>query len=93
LIDRPIRPLFPEGFINDVQVVASVLSVNSEVDPDIASLIGASAALAISGMRSWGPSARPAWASPTASTSSTRPRRSWRNPSSTWWSPAPRKAC
>jgi len=50
LIDRPIRPLFPEGFINDVQVVASVLSVNSEVDPDIASLIGASAALAISGM-------------------------------------------
>jgi polyribonucleotide nucleotidyltransferase len=50
LIDRPIRPLFPEGFTNDVQVVASVLSVNSEVDPDIASLIGASAALAISGM-------------------------------------------
>ena len=55
LIDRPIRPLFPEGFINDVQVVASVLSVNSEVDPDIASLIGASAALAISGMPFMGP--------------------------------------
>jgi polyribonucleotide nucleotidyltransferase len=55
LIDRPIRPLFPEGFINDVQVVASVLSVNSEVDPDIASLIGASAALAISGMPFLGP--------------------------------------
>jgi polyribonucleotide nucleotidyltransferase len=55
LIDRPIRPLFPEGFINDVQVVASVLSVNSDVDPDIASLLGASAALAISGMPFMGP--------------------------------------
>ena len=55
LIDRPIRPLFPEGFTNDVQVVAAVLSVNSEVDPDIAALIGASAALAISGMPFLGP--------------------------------------
>jgi polyribonucleotide nucleotidyltransferase len=55
LIDRPIRPLFPEGFVNDVQVVASVLSVNSEVDPDIAALLGASAALAISGMPFLGP--------------------------------------
>ncbi len=55
LIDRPIRPLFPDGFTNDVQVVASVLSVNAEVDPDIASLIGASAALAISGMPFLGP--------------------------------------
>jgi polyribonucleotide nucleotidyltransferase len=55
LIDRPIRPLFPEGFINEVQVVASVLSVNAEVDPDIASLLGASAALAISGLPFLGP--------------------------------------
>ncbi len=55
LIDRPIRPLFPEGFVNDVQVVASVLSVNPEVDPDIPSLLGASAALAISGMPFLGP--------------------------------------
>ena len=55
LIDRPIRPLFPEGFINDVQVVASVISVNAEVDPDVASLLGASAALAISGMPFMGP--------------------------------------
>ncbi len=55
LIDRPIRPLFPEGFVNEVQVVASVLSVNSEVDPDIASLLGASAALAISGLPFLGP--------------------------------------
>jgi polyribonucleotide nucleotidyltransferase len=55
LIDRPIRPLFPEGFINDVQVVASVLSVNAEVDSDIPALLGASAALAISGMPFLGP--------------------------------------
>ncbi len=55
LIDRPIRPLFPEGFINEVQVVASVLSVNPEVDPDIAALLGASAALAVSGLPFLGP--------------------------------------
>jgi polyribonucleotide nucleotidyltransferase len=55
LIDRPIRPLFPEGFINDVQVVAQVISVNAEVDPDIAAFLGASAALAISGMPFLGP--------------------------------------
>jgi polyribonucleotide nucleotidyltransferase len=55
LIDRPIRPLFPEGFINDVQVVAQVISVNSEIDPDIAALLGASAALSISGMPFLGP--------------------------------------
>jgi polyribonucleotide nucleotidyltransferase len=55
LIDRPIRPLFPEGFVNEVQVVASVLSVNAEVDPDIASLLGASAALALSGLPFLGP--------------------------------------
>jgi polyribonucleotide nucleotidyltransferase len=55
LIDRPIRPLFPEGFINDVQVVAQVISVNSEMDPDIAALLGASAALAVSGMPFLGP--------------------------------------
>ena len=50
LIDRPIRPLFPEGFNNDVQVIATVLSVNAEVDSDIPALLGASAALAISGL-------------------------------------------
>jgi polyribonucleotide nucleotidyltransferase len=55
LIDRPIRPLFPEGFNHDVQVVATVISVNADVDPDIASLLGASAALAISGMPFMGP--------------------------------------
>ena len=55
LIDRPIRPLFPEGFTNEVQIVATVLSLNPEVDPDIASIIGASAALSLSGMPFLGP--------------------------------------
>jgi polyribonucleotide nucleotidyltransferase len=55
LIDRPIRPLFPEGFFNEVQVVATVLSSNSEVDSDIPAMIGASAALAISGVPFNGP--------------------------------------
>ncbi|WP_028310327.1 polyribonucleotide nucleotidyltransferase [Derxia gummosa] len=55
LIDRPLRPLFPDGFYNDVQVVIHVLSVNPEVDPDIAAMIGSSAALAISGIPFNGP--------------------------------------
>jgi polyribonucleotide nucleotidyltransferase len=55
LIDRPIRPLFPDGFYNDVQVVATVLSVDPEIDPDIPSLLGASAALALSGIPFNGP--------------------------------------
>ena len=55
LIDRPIRPLFPEGFFNEVQVVIHVLSLNPEVQADIAALIGASAALAISGIPFNGP--------------------------------------
>jgi polyribonucleotide nucleotidyltransferase len=50
LIDRPIRPLFPDGFYNEVQIVATVLSLDPEIDSDIPSLIGASAALAISGI-------------------------------------------
>src|SRR5690606_18072260 len=55
LIDRPLRPLFPEGFYNDVQVIIHTVSVNPEVDPDIAAMIGASAALAISGIPFNGP--------------------------------------
>jgi len=55
LIDRPIRPLFPEGFYHDVQVVATVVSLNPEVDSDIVAMIGASAALAISGLPFAGP--------------------------------------
>lgn len=55
LIDRPIRPLFPKGFYNEVQVIATVISMNPEVDPDIPALIGCSAALAISGIPFAGP--------------------------------------
>lgn len=55
LIDRPIRPLFPDGFFNEVQVIIHVLSVDPEVNPDIPSMIGASAALTISGIPFKGP--------------------------------------
>ncbi|MFD1261500.1 polyribonucleotide nucleotidyltransferase [Entomomonas asaccharolytica] len=55
LIDRPIRPLFPEGFVNEVQVICTVLSTNKKSDPDIAAMIGTSAALAISGIPFEGP--------------------------------------
>ena len=55
LIDRPVRPLFPKGFKNEVQIIATVVSLNPDVDPDIPALIGASAALAISGMPFAGP--------------------------------------
>ncbi len=55
LIDRPIRPLFPEGFLNEVQIVATVMSVNPAVSPDIVAMIGTSAALAISGIPFNGP--------------------------------------
>lgn len=55
LIDRPLRPLFPEGFYNEVQVIIHVLSVDPEIDPDIPAMIGSSAALAISGIPFSGP--------------------------------------
>ena len=55
LIDRPIRPLFPEGFYNEVQVIVHVLSLNPEVPADIAAMIGTSAALAICGIPFNGP--------------------------------------
>jgi polyribonucleotide nucleotidyltransferase len=55
LIDRPIRPLFPDGFFNEVQVVATVMSLNPEVDADIPALIAVSAALTLSGMPFNGP--------------------------------------
>ena len=55
LIDRPIRPLFPNGFSNEVQVIATVISMNPEVDADVPALIGTSAALAISGIPFDGP--------------------------------------
>ncbi len=55
LIDRPIRPLFPKGFMNEVQVMATVISVNPDVNPDIPARLGASAALALSGIPFEGP--------------------------------------
>jgi polyribonucleotide nucleotidyltransferase len=55
LIDRPLRPLFPDAFYNEVQVVCTVMSCNPEIDPDIPALLGASAAMAISGIPFAGP--------------------------------------
>ncbi len=55
LIDRPLRPLFPKGFLNEVQVIATVVALDPEIDPDIPAMIGASAALAISGIPFNGP--------------------------------------
>ncbi len=57
LIDRPLRPLFPEGFYNEVQVIATVMSLNPEVDPDIPAMLGAFAAVEISGIPFNGPGA------------------------------------
>jgi polyribonucleotide nucleotidyltransferase len=55
LIDRPIRPLFPEAFLNEIQVVATVISINPDIDSDIPAMLGASAALALSGVPFAGP--------------------------------------
>jgi len=55
LIDRPIRPLFPKGFMNETQVIAMVVSMNNEINPDILALLGASAAISISGLPFNGP--------------------------------------
>ncbi|ADV33516.1 polyribonucleotide nucleotidyltransferase [Candidatus Blochmanniella vafra str. BVAF] len=55
LIDRPIRPLFPKGFYNDVQIIATVVSVNPQISPDIVAIIGASAALSLSDIPFLGP--------------------------------------
>ncbi len=63
LIDRPLRPMFPKGFFHDVQVIATVLSTNQEVDPDIPAMLGAFAAVALSGLPCAGPigAARVGW--------------------------------
>ncbi|BGI51480.1 MAG: polyribonucleotide nucleotidyltransferase [Buchnera aphidicola (Ceratovacuna japonica)] len=55
LIDRPIRPLFPEGLLNEIQIIATVVSVNPQINPDLVAIIGASAALNISGIPFFGP--------------------------------------
>ena len=93
LIDRPIRPLFAEGFRNEVQVVCTVLSHDLENDPDIVALVGASAALTISGLPFMGPvaAARVGYINGKYVLNplqSPLPSPSW-----TWSSPAPMKAC
>src|SRR5579864_5441880 len=93
LIDRPIRPLFPDRFLNDVQVVATVLSMDPEIDADIPALLGASAALALSGIPFNGPigAARVGYRdgqyllNPPPRTSPSR--------SCIWWWPAPSTPC
>lgn len=55
MIDRPIRPLFPDEFYNEIQVIATVMSSNPEVDGDIPAMLGASAALALAGVPFQGP--------------------------------------
>ena len=61
LVDRPLRPLFPKGFRNDIQIIATVMSLDPEVDPDVPAMIGASAAIAVAGVPFNGPigAARP----------------------------------
>ena len=93
LIDRPLRPLFPEDFYNEVQVVIHTLSVNPEIDPDIAAMIGASAALAISGISVQRPDRRRArglhrWPVRHQPDRLAAEVLRW-----TWWSPAPRTPC
>jgi polyribonucleotide nucleotidyltransferase len=68
LIDRPIRPLFPEGFFNEVHVVIHTVSLNPEVDADIAAMIGVAPRCRSPASRSTAPSAPPAWATSTANT-------------------------
>ena len=104
LIDRPIRPLFPDGFYNEVQVVATVLSVDPDIDPDIASLLGASAALvplrsSVQRSDRCGPGRLEGRSIPAQShRQAAQPNRScissWlpRSTASSWWSPRPR-AC
>ena len=94
LIDRPIRPLFHPSFRNETQVVATVLSHDLENDPDIVALVGASAALTISGIPFLGPigAARVGYIDGQYVLNPTH-RPDCRAASSTSWSPAPPKAC
>ena len=82
LIDRPLRPLFPKGFYNDIQVIATVLSVDQDIQPDVLAMIGSSAALAISDAPFMGPTGAVSVAMLTANTSSTPTVRSAMSPGS-----------
>jgi len=76
-IDRPLRPLFPKGFQNDTQIIATVLSADMDNDPAILGMIGASAALTLSDIPFGGPSQEPRWAGSTESMCSIPPTRNW----------------
>ena len=89
LIDRPVRPLFPDGFYNEILCIAQVLSYDGENEPDVLAMVAASAALTLSGVPSWARSPPPESAILTAITSSTRRRRKSPKASSTSSSPAP----
>jgi polyribonucleotide nucleotidyltransferase len=89
LIDRPVRPLFPEGFYNEINVIAQVLSYDGETEPDILAMIAASAALTISGVPFMGPIGAAASASRTANTRSTPSRTRLPRAISIWSSPPP----
>ena len=94
LIDRPMRPLFPDGFYNDVQIVATVMSVDPEIDPDIPAMIGASAAVVAVGHSVQRPDRRRARRlrrRPVRAQSDARP--SSRHRSSISSSPAPKPRC
>ena len=93
LIDRPIRPLFPKGFTNEVQLIATVMSLDPEVDPDVPAMIGASAAVAVSGIPLMDPLARREWVTRMASSFSTRIKAICSSRNSIWWWRAPRTPC
>ena len=93
LIDRPIRPLFPEGFRNEVQIIATVMSMNPEVDGDILALLGSSAALALSGAPFDGPIGAAKVGYKDGQYLLNPPSRSWLIPSSSWSSPVPPTRC
>ena len=93
LIDRPVRPLFPKGYNQEIQIIANVLCLNKDLDPDIPAMLGASAALAVSGMPFQGPIAGARWAMWTAATCSTPPLSNWSRANSTWSSRGPATRC
>jgi hypothetical protein len=94
LIDRPLRPLFPDGFTNEMQIIATVMSLNTQVDPEIPALIGASAAVALSGVPFNGPIRRGPGRLPRRSVSAeSEPYRAEKFRNWIWWWPAPNVRC
>ena len=90
LIDRPIRPLFHESYRDEIQIQAGPISADRKTDPDIPSMIGASASLMLARVPFLGPIGAMSSAGSTAGLSRCRPPRRWRRATSTWSSPARR---